>query len=48
MFSAKTVYLRESGKIGSLSELKTPIKICLFLDNRRGKNGPAKKRFRKH
>jgi hypothetical protein len=25
-FSAKTVYLRESGKFGSLIELKTPVK----------------------
>jgi hypothetical protein len=47
-FSAKTVYLRESGKIGSLNELKTPVKICLFLDNQREKNGPSKKRFRKY
>jgi len=36
-FSAKTVYLRESGKIGSLSELKTLVKICRFLGNQRGK-----------
>jgi len=36
-FSAKTVYLRESGKIGSLNELKTPVKRCIFLDNQRGK-----------
>jgi hypothetical protein len=45
-FSAKMVYLRELGKIGSLNELKTPVKICLFLGNQRGKNGPASKRFR--
>jgi hypothetical protein len=37
-FSAKTVYLRESGKIGSLHELKTPVKRLQFLDNQRGKN----------
>jgi hypothetical protein len=35
--SAKTVYLRESGKIASLNELKTPVKIFQFLDNQRGK-----------
>jgi hypothetical protein len=46
IFSSKTVYLKVSGKIGSLSELKTPVKICLFLDNQRGKNGPASSRFR--
>jgi len=45
-FSAKTVYLRKSGKIGSLNELKTPVKRFQFLDNQRGKNGPARKRFR--
>ena len=48
IFSAKTVYLKESWKIGSLSELKAPVKICLFLDNQRGKNGPASTRFRKY
>ena len=47
-FSAKTVYLRESGKIGSLNEMKTLVKRCIFLDNQRGKNGPARKRFRKY
>jgi hypothetical protein len=36
-FSAKTVDLRESWKIGSLSELKTPVKICQILDNQREK-----------
>ena len=46
--SAKIVYLRESGKIGSLNELKTPVKICPFLDNQREKDGPATKRFRKY
>jgi hypothetical protein len=45
-FSAKTVYLRKSGKIGSLNQLKTPVKRLQFLDNQRGKNGPARKRFR--
>ena len=44
-FSAKTVYLRESGKFGSLSELKTPVKRSLFLNNNK-KNGPANTRFR--
>ena len=45
-FSAKTVSLRESGKIGSLNELKTPVIRYQFLDNQRGINRPDKKRFR--
>jgi len=45
-FSTKTVYLRKSGKIGSMNEQKTPVKRFQFLDNQRGKNGPARKRFR--
>jgi len=44
-FSAKTVYLRELGKFGSLNELKTPVKKCLFLDDDK-KNRPASTRFR--
>jgi hypothetical protein len=47
-FSAKSVYMRESGKIGSMNKLKTPVQRCQFLDKQRGKNGPAKKRFRKY
>jgi hypothetical protein len=39
-FSSKTVYLRKSGKFGSLSELKTPVTRCLFLD-RKKKGLPA-------
>jgi len=35
-FSAKTVHLRKSGKIGSLNELNTPVKRFQFLDNQRG------------
>jgi hypothetical protein len=45
-FSTKTVYLRESGKTGSMNELKTPVKRYQFLDNQRGKNGPLSRRFR--
>ena len=45
-FSVKTVYLRKSGKTGSLNELKTPVKRFQFLDNQTRKNGPARKRFR--
>jgi hypothetical protein len=41
------VYLKESGKIGSLNELKTAVKICLFLENQREKIGPSRKIFRK-
>ena len=37
IFSAKTVYLRESGKFESLSELKTPVKRCLFLNKKKKK-----------
>jgi len=33
--SSKTVYLRESGKTGSLCEVKTPVKRCQFLDKQR-------------
>jgi hypothetical protein len=29
--------VKKKKKIGSLSELKTPVKICLFLDNQREK-----------
>ena len=42
-FSVKTVYLRKSGKTGSLNELKTPVKRFQFLDNQTRKNGPARK-----
>jgi len=45
-FSAKTVYLRESGKIVSMNELKMAVKICQFLDKQTGGgNGPASTRF---
>jgi len=44
--SAKTVYLREQGKIGTMNELKTSVKRCQFLEKQRGKNGPARKTFR--
>jgi hypothetical protein len=40
-FSAKTVYLREAGRTGSLNELKIQVEKCLFLDNQKGKNGAA-------
>ena len=40
-FSAKTVYLRESGKFGSLSELKTPVKRSLFLNNKKKMDLPV-------
>jgi len=36
-FSAKTVYLRESGKIGSINELKISVKRCQFLHEQREK-----------
>ena len=36
-FSAKTVYLRESGKIGSLNELKTSVKRSIFFIIKGGK-----------
>jgi len=42
-FSAKTVYLRELGKIGTLNELKTPVKRCQFLDEQREKMGLPRK-----
>ena len=29
-----------------MNEQKTPVKRFQFLDNQRGKNGPARKRFR--
>jgi len=45
-FSAKTVYLREHGKIVSMNEMKTSVKRCQFLEKQRGKNGPARKTFR--
>jgi hypothetical protein len=44
-FSGRTVYLKESGKIGSMNELETPVKRGLFLDNQRGKTGHVRKRF---
>jgi len=34
-FTSKTVYLRESGKTGSLCEVKTPVKRCQCLDKQR-------------
>jgi hypothetical protein len=37
--------VKESGKLGSTDEMKTPVKRCQFLDKQREKNGPARKRF---
>ena len=42
IFFAKTECLRKSGKIGSLNELKTPVKrFQIWIPN-----GPARNRFR--
>ena len=46
-FSAKSVYVRESGKIGSMNELKTPVNRFQILDKQKGKiNGPASTTFK--